>query len=473
MSGSSLAQRPRVTGIVLTRRGGWRYSLEMTLRLIMIALLVGCTPSPGSGTTEVTSTSSSSGVATTGATGTTSGTEPTTSTATGKVTETSSSGNAATTEGAAPCPNGVVDEDEACDDGNSVDGDGCNNDCVVSGTLLWEYRSGESGNDVIRSVAMGPDDEIIVGGSRGGFTRWIGRFEANLTPGWSQVLVGENNETVNAVVVDKDGIYAVGGVGTSNAHDIWVGRLDLDGNLKWEDVSGDDGEDYATQVAFAGQGDIFVAGLDQMAGPSSLWLRRYSPAGDVIWTATWPLGTPVKAFPLGPGLTVTTEGPLVGFSAFKPDTVPEFLIGFPLDGGEPVWQLEIPETSGNILGLAVTSRGDMLTTSSHLFESLMVRRVTREGEVAWSSADCSGKAGRALAVDGNGDIVVIGDGGSNIRLCKFAPDGTIRWGKDVDGGFGDDLGHSVAVDGKNRVIAGGSMRVADEGRDAWLAVFAP
>lgn len=261
-------------------------------------------------------------------------------TATSTVAESDTSTSPTTTiTGGAACPNGVLEEGEACDDGNAVEGDGCNNDCVESGTLLGEYRSGETGNDLIRSVAMGPEGKIIVGGSRGGFTRWIGEFDANLVPGWSQVLVGAESETVTSVAVNMDAIYAVGAVGSTNAHDIWVGRFGFDGTLQWEDIAGDDGEDYATQAALTAEGDILVAGLDQVAGPSSLWLRRYSPSGGAMWTSTVPLGTSLKAFPVGPGLAVRSDGVVMGFSSFTPDTVPELLVEFPLAGGDPVSKL--------------------------------------------------------------------------------------------------------------------------------------
>lgn len=111
------------------------------------------------------------------------------------------------------------------------------------------------------------------------------------------------------------------------------------------------------------------------------------------------------------------------------------------------------------------------------FAALAVRRVTGTGEVVWSSAECGGSNARDVAVDSQGDIVVIGDGpgdkGRNIRLCKFAADGTLRWGKEIDGGVGDDLGYAVASDPADRVVAGGVMVNELNGRDAWLAVFSP
>lgn len=111
------------------------------------------------------------------------------------------------------------------------------------------------------------------------------------------------------------------------------------------------------------------------------------------------------------------------------------------------------------------------------FESqLVVRRTSGAGVVTRSSFDCSGWNGRDVAVDSQGDIVVIGDGpgstGTDIRVCKFSPTGELRWGKDIDGGVGDDNGFTVAIGPMDRIFVGGSVQAQGD-TDDWLAVYAP
>lgn len=445
----------------------------MDLRLLPLALVAGCSNSPA--TTETVGATSTSASASATPTGTTSGTTG----VSGQPTDDAST--SPPTSGGVTCPDGVVGADESCDDGNLIDGDGCNNDCIQSGTLLWEYRSGDDGSDVIYSVAPTGDGGVVIGGYHRGdgvSSRWLARFSDELTPGWSTIIAGAGQESITGVSVTADSIYAAGAVFQNNGHDIWVGGFTSDGTLKWDDVSGDSGEDYASDVALTEQGDIVVSGLAFIDGTNNMWLRRYSSAGKAAWTTTWPLATSAKVYPLGPAVISLPKSVMMGFSTFKPDnTSPDFLIEFPIDGGDPIWQLEIPGTSGNMFGLASVAGGDVLTASSQLFESLTVRRVTSEGSVSWSSTDCVGSIGRSVAVDSNGDIVVIGDGpgkvGRNIRVCKLGPDGSLKWGKDVDGEVGDDLGYSIAVDAKNRVVAGGGLLVAQGQFDGWLAVYAP
>lgn len=58
------------------------------------------------------------------------------------------------------CGNDVLDAGEACDDSNGADADGCNNDCVPSGAVLWQWPS-EVGD--IESIAVGADDSVHLG----------------------------------------------------------------------------------------------------------------------------------------------------------------------------------------------------------------------------------------------------------------------------------------------------------------------
>jgi cysteine-rich repeat protein len=61
------------------------------------------------------------------------------------------------------CGDGVVGGDEACDDGNTVSGDGCQPDCTPSYRLPAMYPFEGTGN-IVRDVANG-NDGILAGGA--------------------------------------------------------------------------------------------------------------------------------------------------------------------------------------------------------------------------------------------------------------------------------------------------------------------
>ena len=97
--------------------------------------------------------------------------------------------------------------------------------------------------------------------------------------------------------------------------------------------------------------------------------------------------------------------------------------------------------------------------------------------MVWASGSCIADVVGAVTVDRAGDVVAIGDGltngDRNIRLCKFSPEGTLRWGLDIDGGQGIDVGAAVATLPDDRIVAAGRMSGDAQEFDAWLAVYAP
>jgi cysteine-rich repeat protein len=102
-----------------------------------------------------------------------------------------SSGTAGSTGGSAdstgdpddPCGNGVIDGFEPCDDGNDVNGDGCNNDCTASGQVRWAVSfDGGAGVDCAEGVAADSQGNVIAAGfvttAMAGEDLWIQKLSA-------------------------------------------------------------------------------------------------------------------------------------------------------------------------------------------------------------------------------------------------------------------------------------------------------
>lgn len=453
---SSAGPTGRVRGFAVARSGR-----AETILILAHALLAACPGPGGESTTDGASTGdpgSESGA-------TTSGSTSPTETPTG----------AAETTPAESCPDGELGAGEDCDDGNNINGDGCNNDCRASGIQLAEYRPEVRGWEQVYSLAVDADASIVVGGNIDG-QRWVARFGPELAPQWTQTYGDGTPGLVRGVALRDGAIYAAGAQNSdADGHDIWAARLGPDGTLAWEDsFSGGMGDDWLTQAA-ALEGDLVVTGL---ALGDQIWTRRYAADGTVQWTAAAPLNAPYNnIYPLGPGLALTAEAVVSGWSVHAMDLTPEFLLAYPFGGGDPSWTAQLSGTAGVIQALAADPGGDLVLAVNADFAELTVRRVTATGEVLWSSSACSGGAARDVVIDGQGDIVVVGDGPGgadrNIRLCKFAADGALRWGRDIDGGSGDDLGYAVAIDPSDRIVMGGAMSGGDGKFDAWLAVFTP
>lgn len=380
------------------------------------------------------------------------------------------------------CGNGALDADEACDDGNLVNGDGCNKDCTLSGALVWEYRSGIKGDDSFRGVAVGADAKIFAVGARftdeGTQDRWITQFQdQELT--WAKSYDRGEFEGALAVAIHGPAVYAAGATGALGDKDAWIGRLDLDGEIVWEkEFDSGFGDDFVTSVSITPEGDVVVAGVVSLAGGlAATWVRRYGASGEVQWTHEVPI-LAKALYTVGPGVAATAEQVVVGgFRSPEPGAYQALLFAYPPAGGEPSWMVDLPMTGG-VFGVASDPGGDVALVLQSIPLTFVVDRASSTGKLLWSSTECSGDIGAGVAIDSQGDVVVIGAGpgaiGKNIRLCKFSAEGDLRWGKDLDGGQGDDAGHAVAILPDDRIVAAGRMWGGEvERTDGWLSVFSP
>ena len=118
-------------------RGELVSAVARPLSALLVALSVACfnPDDPPNLGTESSSSGDTSGAGTAGTAGATTAVETTSgSSSTGAATEANDESQgetqAETTGGGVRCGDGVPEGDEACDDGNSVDGDGCSTTCV-------------------------------------------------------------------------------------------------------------------------------------------------------------------------------------------------------------------------------------------------------------------------------------------------------------------------------------------------------
>lgn len=462
----------------MVTRGEGVESSAYLARIYWMALCLAACPDGSQGTTEGDETGTTVGttVGTTAAS-----TEPTTTGTEGtSVASTGGTGSSGTMSSPA-CGDGVVDAEEVCDDGNAVNGDGCNNDCSPSGKLLWEYVSGESGYDDIRAVAAAEDGTIVVGGTRpgagSGNDRWLARFDPEGEIVWSQKYDGAATaESMLGVAPHGGGIYATGNIDRADGREVWVGALDVDGGLIWEDeYSSGFGDDYATGAAATAEGVVVAGHVSVVGGVAELWVRGYSAAGEIQWTQTQPINLPA-VYALGPAVIAEPEGIFVGGHS-RPGQFAPLLALYPSGGGAPTWSKTVPPANATIYSIA--RGGPELLVAGEIVpgKGIYVERLTAEGVPLWSTEECTGSTGKGVAVDSQGDVVVIGFGpgvvANNARLCKFTADGELRWGKDLDGGVGDDFGFAVAVLPGDRIAAVGLKAGEQTGSDAWLAVFSP
>ncbi|MFW6197874.1 MAG: SBBP repeat-containing protein [Myxococcota bacterium] len=234
--------------------------------------------------------------------------------------------------------------------------------------------------------------------------------------------VAADGRTVVAGTTEGDLAGTNQGVG-----DAFVRVIDPAGDTQWVDQFGTSADDDATGVAFAGNGDVVVAGVTDgdlagsNAGGSDVFVRRYDADGQAVaWTDQF--GSDENDFNVG----VTTD------------------------------------PSGNVIVIA-SVLGDV---EGHRGESDgLVRKYDPTGNVAWTLqfGTPANDYVYAVATDEDGNVYIGGRtsaalgeellGGSDAILLKLAPDATAQWTRQF-GTEASDRVTAIAAEGGEVVVAG-------------------
>src|SRR5688572_21462761 len=262
----------------------------------------GASTGPTSTAGDETSSSTAGGTSTSGASTTTGTGEPGTGTSTTDVPTggDSSSGESGESSGGLTCGDGLQGADEACDDGNAIDGDGCNADCRPSGAVLWSTTAG--GGLALTDEALGcAVDEmgtIYVAGfmtiTKLDEDVWVRSYAADGAVGWTQQFDGAlgGKDRGTALAVDAAQLVYVGGyegVDLQGAN-TWVRKHAADGTPVWTQTH--DGPASSTDAVYAAtvtaEGDLVVTGAYTVDGEGQdIWLRKYDTTGATLWTRSY------------------------------------------------------------------------------------------------------------------------------------------------------------------------------------------
>jgi hypothetical protein len=182
----------------------------------------------------------------------------------------------------------------------------------TAGTRLWTRQYGSAMLDQANAVATDPTGNIFVAGvtygaigdtpSSGdgdafvvkldakGTTLWIRQFGS---PAWDGVLALACDPTGNVTVVG----YTDGGFGghkSAGAEDIFVAKLDVNGETLWTRQFGTAGDDNPNAAATDSSGNLYLVGntqggLDGNArfGADDAFVTKLGPNGDTLWTRQW------------------------------------------------------------------------------------------------------------------------------------------------------------------------------------------
>jgi cysteine-rich repeat protein len=406
--------------------------------------------------------------------------------------------------GAAPaCGDGAVDPEEDCDDGNAVDGDGCNVDCVSSGALRWSatYDGPASADDQANAVAVDAEGFVYVGGSHRVVADdtdvWIRRFDGAGTVDWTlepSDEIGDDdpagNDDAGGITLDGSGEMIVCGTAVLVESDAFVRRYTTGGALVWEAIfdSGVGSADHCGDVA-VGPGDrVFAVGSHVMPGVNyDVWLASYDEDGELQWSSTYSGGG--SYFDGAAKLTLDGAGRpvLAGHVAPGADQYDFWAGRWAIDGTGPEWSYVAASASGGsdrAYGIALDAAGFLRVvgeTDTADDKAPFWATLDQDGGVveAGTFQDDALRGFAGVAADASGNLVLVGhtgdeSGSQDAWIAKLDPEGATLWRVVHDGdAHGDDRFLDVAIGEDGAITAVGRESVAAQGYDVLVMTFAP
>ena len=149
----------------------------------------------------------------------------------------------------------------------------------IDGYITWQKTYGGSESDTASAIQQTIDSGFIIAGStqsfgEGGYDIWILKLDTDGNVIWQKSYGGSEFDTATAIQETMDGGYIVAGKGSG---DIWIAKLDIDGNVIWQkSYEGDSA--HAIQQTNDG-GFIFGGYYDF----GNLLVAKVDPIGNIDW----------------------------------------------------------------------------------------------------------------------------------------------------------------------------------------------
>jgi len=243
------------------------------------------------------------------------------------------------------------------------------------GYMQWNRTFGGSEEDVGYSVKQTTDGGYIVAGctksyGMGEERLWLLKTDSNGSKEWDHIFggfVSSSGDGGWAVDQTEDGGFIVTGYTMSygvGGKDLWLIKTDCVGNKQWSRTFGGPKDDVGMSVVQTGDGGYIVTGRTASfgSGDDDIWLLKVNPEGDEQWNRTF--GGPkddvaLQVIELKDGYVLTGRTESEGSGGKK-----AFLLKTGLDG-KKLWERTYGQDSSGISLQQTTDGGFIIAGSTN------------------------------------------------------------------------------------------------------------
>jgi hypothetical protein len=166
----------------------------------------------------------------------------------------------------------------------------------ANGNLQWTKTIGGPADEIGFSLIQTSDGGYAIAGPTQSFGagKWdvyVVKLDANGNLQWTKTIGGKKDDVGTSLIQTSDGGYAIAGYTESfgaGGLDVYVVKLDANGNLQWTKTIGGKKEDVGFSLIQTSDGGYAIAGATTSfgAGEADVYVVKLDANGNLQWTKT-------------------------------------------------------------------------------------------------------------------------------------------------------------------------------------------
>lgn len=370
------------------------------------------------------------------------------------------------------CGDAQVQGPEACDDGDQTNGNGCNVDCIASGSLIW---SRQLAGNVYYDIALDDQGGVLAVANTNAKAQY---YDNDGTPGWSADIAEDRARAV--AWHPTEGWVVAGTSAGQGGDDVWFRRYDAVGAEQASFDYASSYDDDVNGVAFDSLGNIYAAGVGGVNSDRVAWLRKFTSAGAELWNLS--VDGAGSQLDYGADVAVAPGDQVIfaGHSGVSGQGTDLWVRGYDTEKNEQ-WvngYASADDDQAGGIGLDPVG-GFVIAGSVESNQAIWAGRFNDTGFVAGlaeTPPEGTYELGLDAAVDSTGAVVAVGistHGAPRAGIRKWDASGALMWSFDAapDGGTAALL--AVTIDTDDTIFVAGGWQEAGILMDGWVAKYAP
>lgn len=164
-----------------------------------------------------------------------------------------------------------------------------------NGNEIWNKTFGGAGTERGKAIQNTPDGNYIVVGTTNSYGNgyddiWIIKLDTNGNEKWNQTFGGPDNDTGRSITLDDDMYVILGETWSygSGKSDFWLIKTDSQGNEIWNKTYGGSEEDQGRFLIYSDKGYVLTGGTRSYGnGEEDIWVLKVDEEGNEKWNNTF------------------------------------------------------------------------------------------------------------------------------------------------------------------------------------------